>query len=118
MHNPFAKPHTPGQWLLGSLCWTATCLGNWLAISAAVLEKPYHEKTPDEPLFFLGFAVAHGLLWWRAVPGLKATETGGSSLEMLAFAWLVRLVAFQLMSLIIELLTLTSVIFYEPINWG
>lgn len=118
MRNPFAKAHSPGQWLLGSLCWTMVCLISWLAIGAAVLEKPYDQKTPDEPWFFVSFAVMHGLLWWRAVPGLRATETDASSLEMLAFVWLVGLIAFQLISLAVMLLTLASVIFYEPVNWN
>lgn len=116
MRNPFAKPRTPGQWLLGSVCWTVACVGGWVLISTWVLEVPYDQKTPDEPLVFLSFIVAYGLMWWKALPDLKATEKDASWLEMLAFVWQVGLVAFQMLWLGIILLMLSAPFFYNPEN--
>jgi hypothetical protein len=114
MHNPFAKPETPGQWLLSSVLWAVGCCGIWLAISAIVLEAPYNQKTPSGPVFFISFAAAYSMIWWKAIPGLKAVETGASLLEMFAFIWQIVLIAFQLIWLIIMLVLLISPWFYDP----
>ena len=116
MNNPFSQPYTPGRWLLRSVCWVAVLVGGWLLVSAWVLEVPYKEKIPDEPLFFLSFFVAHGLLWWKALPGLKASEKKGSWLEIIAFSWQVGLVAFQLLWLGLILLCLSAPSFYNTEN--
>jgi len=116
MNNPFSQPHTPGQWLLSSVCWVAVLVGGWLLVAVWILDVPYNEKTPDEPLFFLSFFVAHGLLWWKALPGLKASEKEGSWLEIIAFSWQVGLVAFQLLWLGLLLLCLSAPFFYNPEN--
>ena len=114
MHSPFAKPHTLGQWLLGSVCWTLSCVGGWIAISAMVLEAPYDQKTPSGPLFSISFAIAYATMWWKAVPGLKAVENGASWFEILAFVWQMVLVAFQFIWLIGTLLAFASPFFYDP----
>lgn len=114
MHNPFSQPHTAGQWLVRSVCWLVVLVGGGLLVSNWVLETPYRQKTPDEPLFFLSFAVAHGLLWWQALPGLRATSKEAAWLEVLAFVWLVGLVIFQLLGLALLLLLLAAPFFYNP----
>jgi hypothetical protein len=114
MHNPFAKPHTPGQWLLSSVCWTLSCVGGWMAISNMVLEAPYNQKTPSGPLFFISFAIVYATMWWKAVLGLKAVTKGASLFEMFAFVWQMVLCAFQIIWLIGMLLILVSPFFYDP----
>jgi hypothetical protein len=79
-----------------------------------VLEAPYNQKTPSGSLFFISLAVAHATIWWKAIPGLKAVEKGASWVEMLAFAWLVVLVAFQLIWLAIMLIMLAPVFPCDP----
>lgn len=114
MRNPFAKPYTPGQWLLGSVCWTVVCVGSWVLVSNWTLEVPYNQKTPDEPAIFLSFIVAYSFIWWKALPGLRATETESSELQMLAFLWQVVLIAFQMIWLGLMLLLVAAPLFYNP----
>ena len=118
MRNPFSPACTPGQWLLRSVCWVVVLVGGWLLASSWVLEEPYNQKTPAEPLFFLSFAVSHGLLWWKALPGLHAAKKDVSWLEMLAFLWLVGLVIFQLLWLGLMLLLLAAPFFYNTENFN
>jgi hypothetical protein len=65
MRSPFSNPQTPGQWLLGSVCWTTVCVGGWLLIAAALIEVPFSQRTPDEPLVFVWLValVVLQLLW-------------------------------------------------------
>lgn len=118
MRSPFSCPHTPGQWLLSSVCWAIVGIGSWLLSTAALIEVPYNQKTPDEPLVFLAFIVAHGLVWWKALPGLHRMEKNSSWLEMLAFVWQVLLAAFQLLWLGVMLLLLAAPFFYNPENFN
>lgn len=118
MRNSFAKPETTPQWLLGSVCWTVACVGGWLLLGKWVLDVPYNEKTPDEPLLFVGFVVASGLLWWKAIPGLAATKTTNSWLEILAFCWLCCLVLFQLIWLGLIWLLLLAPYLYNSENFN
>ena len=117
MNKAPTPPQTPGHWLATSICWTLGGVGSWLALNAAVLDKPYAEKTPSAPLFFLGFAVLHGLLWWRAAPGLVTDRETNSWVGLLAFVWLVGLIVFQFISLAVMLLAFASAFFCEPVNW-
>ena len=104
--------------MLGSVCWTTVCVGGWLLIAVALLEVPYSQRTPDEPLIFLAFVVAHGLVWWRALPGLHRVKKDSSLLEMIAFMWLVALVILQLLWLGVMLLLLAAPFFYNPENFN
>ena len=73
MTNPFAKPHTTGEWLVSSLCWTAACLLPWW-ITWMVLDNVL-PKGSNKFIFIgmpLSFCVAHALIWWRAVAGGNA----------------------------------------------
>jgi hypothetical protein len=116
VQHPDMPPVSPGKWLLNNVFWTVVCVGGWLLVNTVVLAEPYDRKTPDEPLLFLGFVIAHSLVWWRALPGLRAVEEG-STLEMIAFTWQVALVAFQLVWLGIMLLILAAPLFYEPYSF-
>lgn len=89
------------------------CVGGWLLVNTVVLTEPDDRKTPGEPLFFLCFAVAYSLVWWRALPGLR-TDEKGSALEMIAFTWQVVLVAFQLFWLAAMLMILITPLFCDP----
>jgi len=79
MRNPFAKPHTPGQWLLGSVCWTVAGAIGWLLICALT------ESPRDGLLGIVTGLLVQLLLWWRAVP------RGRTLLEPAAYSWLVML---------------------------
>ena len=116
MRNPFAKPHTPGQWLPGSVCWTVACVGGWLLLGKWALDVPYKQKTPDEPLLFVGFFVAYGLLWWKGVAGLRINPSNSDWSQIAAYCWLCILTLFQLLWLGIVLLMLTAPYFYNPDN--
>ena len=111
MNQAPAPPPTPGRWLATSIGWTLGGVGSWLALNAAVLDEPYTEKRPAAPLFFLGFDVLHGLLWWRAAPGLVTDRETNTWVGLLAFAWLVGLVLFQFSSLVVVLLAFASSFF-------
>jgi len=100
------------------MCWALVIVGGWLLVSNWILEAPYNQKTPDEPLFFLSFAVAHGLLWWKALPGLHTVRKEGSWVEMLAFVWMVGLVIFQLLWLGLMSVLLAAPFFYNPENFN
>jgi hypothetical protein len=73
MKNPFLEPHTVGEWLRSSLCWTGACLIPWW-ITWMVLDNVLPKS--DNELIFIGmplsFCVAHALIWWRAVAGGNA----------------------------------------------
>jgi hypothetical protein len=79
MRNPFAKPRTLGQWLLGSVCWTVSCVGAW-ALLCAITKSKW-----DGPTSIVAGLVVQVLLWWRAIP------KGRALLEPAAYSWLVML---------------------------
>ena len=81
------------------------------------MTAPYDSRTPNEPLIFLGFVIGHSLVWWKALPGLNSVENEGYTLEMIAFVWLVGLVAFQLFWLGIMLLIFIAPLGYEPYSF-
>lgn len=68
MRNPFARPRTPEQWLLGSVGWTVLGVAGWWAAVAAT------PSLYDENIVVgaqLGTLV-QALLWGLAVPGGRA----------------------------------------------
>jgi hypothetical protein len=78
------------------------------------MREPYDSKTPDEPLFFLGFVMSYLMVWWQALPGLGPGKNRGSTLEMVAFTWQIGLVVFQFIWLVIMLIIFTAPFFHEP----
>jgi hypothetical protein len=76
-HNPFAKPHTPEEWLLSSVCWTFLCIACWAALTWPFLLTtfPYEYLKYEPTLLFLGFIVPYALAWKKASPPKLAFES-------------------------------------------
>jgi hypothetical protein len=103
MHNPFTQPHTLRQWLLGSLCWTLSCVGGWiLLLNVLVLQQ---HSLAINMLGVSTFWLAHGLIWWRALAGGKAFLCSPaievSGLELAGRTWRVVLYVFQVVALLL-----------------
>ncbi|RZK95921.1 MAG: hypothetical protein EOO62_29695 [Hymenobacter sp.] len=107
MTNPFQKPHTVSQWLLGSVCWTMACLGAWWLgwmLLDNVLPKSWNS------LVLIGmpmsFCVAHALIWGRAVARGNALIRYDeqylpfSLTRLAARLWYTALVVVQMLSLV------------------
>jgi hypothetical protein len=102
MHNPFAKPHTLAQWLLGSVCWTISCVAGWILSLQIILLLP---RSFALDLLGVGaFLLAHALIWGRAIAGgiafLRSPVTEVSGLELAGRTWRVLLYAFQIVTLL------------------
>lgn len=107
MRNPFAKPRTLRQWLLGSVCWTVACVGGWGILDAPVVNfepSPLSDKILGN-LLATGLLLTHLLLWQKGVfSGWRPFRTDrckGSALTLLAGLWLLLLLLFQLYCLLI-----------------
>ncbi|MBF9142021.1 hypothetical protein [Hymenobacter properus] len=99
MRNPFAKPLTLGQWLLGSVCWTVACMGGWWGLTSVSFGWGLRSLGAD--LFVVStFWLAHILVWRRAVSGeatfLRSPIRQTSALEALGCLWYVVLLLFQI----------------------
>ena len=107
MRNPFLRPETVSQWLLGSICWTGSCLSAW-GLACLLLDKAPLQAAGSLPFFVIpvGFYAAHGLIWWRAVAGGRAIirydeqHHSFSHTRLAANLWLVALTLFQLACLL------------------
>jgi hypothetical protein len=102
MHNPFAKPHTLGQWLLGSVCWTLSCMGGWLLVLNVLAQQ---RSFALDMLGVSVFWLAHAMIWWRALAGgiafLRSPVTEVSVLELAGRTWRVLLYVFQIAALLL-----------------
>jgi hypothetical protein len=103
MHNPFAKPHTLGQWLLGSVCWTVSCVGGWILLLNILVLQP--RSFAIDMVGVSAFWLAHALIWWRAIAGgiafLRSPVTEVSGLELAGRTWRVLLYMFQIAGLLL-----------------
>ena len=107
MSNLFARTHTTGEWLRSSLYWTGSCLGTWWLGCVVIFTLfPRPEANVFPCFFFVGFCVAHGLIWWQAVAGGRAVirhdeqHSTFSCTRLAANLWLVTLILFQLACLL------------------
>jgi hypothetical protein len=109
MHNPFANPYTPGQWLLSSVCWTVVCVGGWLAFNYTqgfLLQELGVPTGLDFVLAFVSFFLAQVMLWRHAVRGFKPEAHTPLKLKVFALLWRVGVFVFQLLWLGVGLLLL------------
>ncbi|RZK61070.1 MAG: hypothetical protein EOO59_05960 [Hymenobacter sp.] len=108
MQNPFAKPRTTPQWLLGSVCWTAGAWGCWLAAAALASWLLPHAEWPGNVLLLGGFPLVQATVWLKAVPRSwqAAQAAAGSVLVLPAGGWLLLLVGLHLYCLVLFLVGL------------
>jgi hypothetical protein len=106
MRNPFAKPHTPGQWLLGSVCWTVSSISLWWWMStksATALEA--YSPAAIGLLSILIYWPACLLIWWKGVMHgnvwVWSMPTNKAWFKMTAGVWLAVLTAFQILTTIL-----------------
>jgi hypothetical protein len=99
MRNPFAKPHTPGQWLLSSVCWTASCISLWWIIIERVSSLKTYSPEIIDLLSFVVFWPFCLLIWSKGVMHGNMWVWSMSSkawFRMLSGAWLALLIVFQI----------------------
>ena len=112
MHNPFAKPHTLEQWLIGSLCWTLACMGGWVGMASGLFQL--HLPGNYAQLVVMStFWWMHLLVWFRAIASgvgfFRATLAYTSVLDIMGCIWFALLLSFQVFVLVIgALFTLWS----------
>ncbi|QKG51744.1 hypothetical protein [Hymenobacter sp. BRD67] len=111
MRNPFEKPHSPGQWLLGSICWAVACIGAWVIIGYT---SEIQSVKMTGPILYGCFWPLHFMIWWQAVRGglywLRASQVGGWLLNLTITLWLFIVVVFQVAALIaVTLITVFAV---------
>ncbi|MBD2724246.1 hypothetical protein [Hymenobacter armeniacus] len=92
-HNPFAKPLTPEEWLLSSVCWTFLCIAGWAVLTWPFLlaSLPYEYRTYEPTLLFLGFIGPYTLAWIKATPPKLAFESRFVLVEVCVALWTVTL---------------------------
>jgi hypothetical protein len=118
MQNPFASPRTQGQWLIGSLCWTFSCLIlSLLAYTLSVCVLNLNENVQDWAYMLLGcccFWPAHLLIWKRAVDGcirwLEPVPANALAFRLICGAWVVLLIVFQIIALLMGVVLTTLLI--------
>ena len=78
MSNSFLRPHTLGQWLLGSLFWVGGCLGGALLLTSAVDELCRVLAMPSSGVptlvFLSSSCAAIRLIWQRVLVGRSAVR--------------------------------------------
>ena len=95
MRNPFAKPHTPGQWLLGSVCWVAICLLSWAGLTYCIADLSYEYRTLQPTLLLLSFVPIYGLVWKKGVLSPILTEAILSVVNFFIVLWISVLITAQ-----------------------
>ncbi|MBO2032689.1 hypothetical protein J4D99_14930 [Siccationidurans ginsengisoli] len=128
MRNPFRKPRSPGQWLLGSVCWTLLCLFPSLLIYFLLVGIFGKSGNASDITYMLlgciSFWSMHLLIWRRAVyasPSWLKSNTASSVIFKLAGAtWLFLLIIFQLFICVIFIVfteIVASAYWKEKIIW-
>jgi hypothetical protein len=107
MSSPFARPHTTGEWLRSSICWTVSCLGALYFYEVLIYELLGNVLGGFATAFLCLFTIAaHILIWKRAVAGGRAIirhdeqHHAFSWTRLAANLWLVALTLFQLACLL------------------
>ena len=106
MQNPFAKPHTRGQWLPGSACWVIACGAGWYAGYALVQKWIGVPNGATVALTLFGsFLASHLLIWKKVVASGKALLDAESLspivVVLLSHLWMLLLVLFQVICLLL-----------------
>ena len=115
MRNPLAKPETPEQWLLGSVCWTVGLVGGWLIIDYFMNYEVNSGYSTRDTVLCYYFWPAHLLIWWRAVWGglrwLQPRLGNSVVFSLVSDVWLVLLTVFQIFTLLLGLLMTAFILF-------
>jgi hypothetical protein len=122
MHNPFAKPHTLGQWLPGSICWVVACVGGWCAVNAGFQAWTGRHNGDSVALaLFSSFLVSHLLIWKKVIASgkalLDAESLSSIVVVIISYLWMLLLLLFQVVCLLlIPLVCLFESLPPDP-NW-
>ena len=106
MLNPFAKPHTLGQWLPASACWLTACGAGWYASYALVQKWTGVPNGATVALtLFSSFLVGHLLIWKKVIASGKALLDAESFsplvVVLLSHLWMLLLLLFQVVCLLL-----------------
>jgi hypothetical protein len=98
MYNPFAKPQTPGQWLVSSLCWAVLSVGSWGLLVLLLFQSSLAEELTVTAAM-LTFWISYALVLRRSVVGASsfvyAPEVHMSLLGVAGICWIVLLSVYQ-----------------------
>ena len=125
MHNVFAKPHTIGQWLLGSICWLACCVGGWCASDYLLLKGSiHHSNGNDGPvlLVFGCFCLAQWLIWRKVLaagrPMLDPAQSSVTGFQLAAaYLWWLVIVLLQIISCLLVPIWYVVISTPDDPNW-
>jgi hypothetical protein len=100
MQNPFSKPHTPEQWLLGSVCWVVLSVGSWVLLVWLLSQSALAAElavSASIPAFWISYAVT----LWRSVVGARdfihSPKAHMSLLGILGICWIILLSVYQVL---------------------
>lgn len=96
MRNPFAKPQTPGQWLLGSVCWVAICALCWAGLSYCIADLSYEYRPLQPVLLLFSFVPAYSLVWKKAVLSPVLSKVSLSGINCFIVLWISALITAQI----------------------
>jgi hypothetical protein len=96
MRNPFAQPHTPGQWLLSSLCWAAACLICWAGLTYCIADLPYEHRSLQPTLLLFSFVPIYSLVWKKTVLSPVLTTASLSVINCFVIMWIIILITMQI----------------------
>lgn len=115
VHNPFQKPHSVEQWLLGSICWSTSCYVMWWLFTECLSPKQVGTQLADG-VGMAAFWLAHLLVWRYAVNGgeefTRSPIAQTTALEAVASLWLALLWLFQVVTLLLGILATLFVLLF------
>ena len=102
MRNPFAKPQTLGQWLLGSVCWVVCCLG---CFWGSIYTSNYFPKYGFAHYYpILGTAILICVTMWKQaifIGWQLVGEEKASALKLMISLWLLLLTVLLIISVLL-----------------
>ena len=100
MHNPFAQPYTPRQWLLSSVCWTVSSLSIWWLSTEWATSAQIDNPEAINFLSIVSYWPICLLIWWKGVKHgnmwVWLVPTNKALFKMIAGIWLAFLIVFQI----------------------
>jgi hypothetical protein len=106
MRNPLVKPHTVGQWLLGSVCWVTICLLSWAGLTYCIAYLPYEYRPLQPALLLFSFVPMYSLVWKKAVLSPVLTSARLSVINCFIVLWITALITMQIVWPFFELFLL------------
>jgi len=107
MRNPFAKPRTPWQRVLGSVCWTVGSISLWWFSTDWITVSEAYSHQAINLFSFIAYLPICLLVWWKGVINgvrwIQSIPTNKFWFRIAAGVWLATLIVFQIITSILAI---------------